>query len=103
MTNNRDQLVDIKIVNGQIRITVGVDVVAHAAKLHPELQEYDQQTGEWRQPSVDADTLANDVVRTLRFEQEDGTTLVHEALDKAIMAAVEDGSYGIEMGAEEQE
>ena len=43
---------------------------------------------------ADAVVLASEVVRELKCEEEDGTTLVHEMFDKAIERAFETGAEG---------
>lgn len=46
----------------------------------------------------DAQQFARDVVNELNREEEDGTTPIHEAFDKAMLGAVENGSEGLTDG-----
>ncbi|WP_299663900.1 hypothetical protein [uncultured Ruegeria sp.] len=41
---------------------------------------------------MDFEQLAPDLVKELNREEEDGTTLIHRALDSAVVAASENGS-----------
>lgn len=43
---------------------------------------------------ADRAEFAKSVLKELKSEQEDGTTLVHEMLDKAIRSALENGEEG---------
>ena len=45
---------------------------------------------------VDAKLFAEDLLTELLREDEEGTTMVHLMLDKAILAAVEAGAEGVE-------
>jgi hypothetical protein len=49
---------------------------------------------------TDAALAAESIVRALRHESEDGTTLVHEMLDSAVLNAFEEGDEGFDGGAE---
>lgn len=44
---------------------------------------------------LDWDALAEDIVSELNVDDEDGTTLVHRALDRALINAGENGSAAI--------
>jgi len=45
---------------------------------------------------TDPSAFAEEFVRALNHEQEDGTTPVHVMLDKALYAAIEEGAEGVE-------
>lgn len=94
----RDQLLSCKIKNGVLTMSIGVDLIAHAARLHKSLQYYDERTCEYYEPRItDADKFAEEVRQRLLYESEDGTTLLHIALDQAILDAVENGGDGIDL------
>lgn len=90
----------------QLRITIGIDTLRHAATLSRVVQYemFDSKTGDWNEkrfavPSLDA--LGRDVVRYLEKEQnESGDTLVHHMFDTAIEQALEQGEESILLGKE---
>jgi hypothetical protein len=95
---DRNSLLECKIENGVLTMQIGVDVIAHAVKLNPDLQHYDEKSGEFREPTItDPDKFAAEILKELKAESEDGTTLIHVALDKAAENAIECGAEGIEL------
>lgn len=97
---NRHDLTKCFIEDGVLTICIGVELIAHAAKLHPDLSEYDagaeSASQEWVEPEItDADQFAAAVLAELKSEEEDGTTLIHRAMDGAIINAIENGAEGI--------
>jgi ABC-type histidine transport system ATPase subunit len=95
---NRNDSVKCTIADGVLTIQIGVDALAHATKLNPELTEYDEATEEWIEPEiVDIDVFAGEVLRALKDETDDGTTVVHLMLDNAVNAAIENGAEGINL------
>lgn len=95
---NRNDPLKCYIDDGVLVIRIGVECLAKAIKLNPELAEYDEKTGEWNEPEItDADKFAVEVMHAAQEESEDGTTLIHIALDTAAMNAIEDGAEGIKM------
>lgn len=86
-----DQL-KIRVVDGRLVISIGVETLAIAAKYSnffddPTMKELE---------ILDAEAFAREIARQLAREEEDGTTLVHHALDKAAELAVENGAEGVE-------
>lgn len=80
----------------QLTISVGVDVLAWAAEQCSALHEFDADAGILRGPQVtSSDGFAADVLRALEREAEDGTTMVHELLDRACEVAIEQGSEAV--------
>ena len=98
---NRHDPLKCFIEDGVLVMQIGVECLAHAIKLNPDLTEYDDKTGEWIEPEItDADKFAAEVLMALKEESEDGTTLVHIAIDTAAMNAIENGAEGVKMPAD---
>lgn len=72
-----------------LSIVIGKNVLIHAMSIEK------RYGGEFN--IVNEDLFLNDIVKELSYEEEDGTTVVHEMLDKAINSAIENGSYGVEI------
>lgn len=97
---NRHDPLKCCIEDGVLIIQIGVEALALVTKLNPELTEYDEKTGEWNEPEItDPDKFAAEVLIALKDESEDGTTLVHTAIDTAAMNAIENGAEGIKLPA----
>lgn len=95
---NRNDTMKCFINDGVLTIMIGVDVIAKAIELDPELSDYDERTREWVVPEItNADTFVTEVMHALKAESEDGTTLIHSALDTAAINAIEMGALGIKM------
>ena len=95
---NRHDPLKCCIEDGVLTIRIGVEVLANAVKFNPDLTDYDEKTGEWHEPEItDPDKFAVEVLRAVEAESEDGTTLVHIALDTAAMNAIENGAEGIKL------
>lgn len=72
-----------------LSIVVGKNILIHAMYMEK------RYGGEFN--IVNEDLFLSDIVKELSYEEEDGTTVVHEMLDKAINSAIENGSYGVEI------
>lgn len=95
---DRNTPLECSIKDGVLTMQIGVDVIAHAVKLSPALQHYDEKSGEYLEPTItDADKFAAEILKELKSESEDGTTLIHIALDKAAVIAIEWGAEGINL------
>jgi len=95
---NRNDPLKMFIEGGVLVMQIGVEVIAHAVKLNPELTEYDEKTEQWVEPQItDADAFAASILSALKDESDDGTTLIHRALDTAAMNALECDAKGITM------
>ncbi|MCK5608211.1 hypothetical protein KAR91_40390 [Candidatus Pacearchaeota archaeon] len=80
---------DIRIIEGQFVITVGVNLAIDATMNCADdclANEFDV---------VDKDKFASEILSELRAEAEDGTNLIHRAFDKAALKAVESGATGV--------
>jgi len=84
--------VNLETHNGErvIVIRVPVDALEQAMRENPRDDSY------YDVKVTDAAEFAADVVRELNREEEDGTTPVHLLFDKALAAAVDNGSMGCE-------
>lgn len=81
---------------GAIVIRVPASTLKRVAQYLPAFERHDEETGDTLVPKItDPKVFAKEVLHTLRREEEDGTTLVHEMFDKAIEEAVEQGAEGI--------
>lgn len=95
---DRNTPLEFSIKDGVLTMQIGVDVIAHAVKLSPGLTIYDEKADKWLEPTItDSDKFAEEILQALRAESEDGTTLIHVALDKAAVNAIEYGAEGIEL------
>lgn len=98
---NRHDPLKCYIDDGVLTMAIGVECLAKAIKLNPEFTEYDEKTGEWNEPEItDVDKFALEVMHAVKEENEDGTTLIHTALDTAAMNAIENGAEGIKLPAD---
>lgn len=88
-TTNRNQSLEVDIVDGELRIHIGVDTLAFAAENPP-------GNGLWGDGAqvkvLNNDQWAEDVRDELKHEEEDGTTVVHLLFDAAMRQACENGS-----------
>lgn len=80
----------VAIEADQIVVRIPVIAVPHAAMI-----AFDNAYGEHRYEVEDGEAFARELVTELSREEEDGTTLIHLALDKAATRALENGGFGI--------
>ncbi len=85
------------IEGDDIVIRIPIKSIADAAKV-----AFDEEYGfEEHSITVTDNRLAAEaIVRQLNDEEEDGTTLVHQILDKAVTNAFEDGDEGFSDGTD---
>lgn len=99
---NRNDSLKCYIEDGVLTMAIGVECLANAVKLNPDLAEYDEGSEEWIEPEItNVDKFAQGVLHALQDESEDGTTLVHMAIDTAASNAIENGAEGIKMPADD--
>ncbi len=86
----------IKLKNGEIVISVGVDTVKWALERHVDSQPYNEKTGGFDQKWIVSDVLlfSKDVILEMSREEEDGSTPLIRFLDAMCVAALENGSIG---------
>ena len=94
----RDKWLTVEIVDEEVRIRIGIDVLAWSAE-HNDAY-YDAV--KYQLKVLDGAGFAKDVLLELEREEEDGTTAVHRLLDKAINAAIDNGSVHCRMEGEEE-
>lgn len=92
----REAGLDVSIVGGRLVISIGVDALMVAVKGGPAWSDQEEEERGWKITS--AEGFAADIARELQDEEEDGTTLVHVALDAAIERAIDQGSLNIDLG-----
>lgn len=92
----KDQPLKVEIVDDEIVIRVGIDVVKWALEHHEESQPYNDELGDYEQKWIVTDTaeFAKDVKNAMNDEAEDGSTPLSDFLDKMCTNALEDGSCG---------
>lgn len=84
-------LVRIDYNKRQIIITVPFDTLPIACQV-----AFDEAFEQHDLRVTNADAFAKELYTELCREDEDGTTLVHEMLDRAVINAVENGADGVE-------
>lgn len=88
-TGNRQHGLSVELVDGRLVIAIGIDALITAVQGGDDWDE-----DRWK--VSDPDAFAAGIVRGLKNEQEDGTTLVHLAIDSAAMWALEQGEPGVD-------
>lgn len=86
----------VDIIKGRLVISIGISALCFAATRGPYFDDICARTSQ-DIIVTDQDAFAKEILRELRREEEDGTTLVHLMLDKAAERAVENGAEGIEI------
>lgn len=85
------------IEGDEIVIRVPIDALPTACQV-----AWDDRYGDHDLRVVDARAFAEEFVRELNAEEEDGTTLVHLMLDQAAVNAAENGAEGLNDPDKEQ-
>lgn len=80
---------EVRLSRGVLTISIGTDTLALASKYQSDwpLDKNDKPI-----EITNTGGFAFEVMRELRAEDEDGTTLIHRMFDKASMRALENGS-----------
>jgi hypothetical protein len=84
----------VEVAGGELRIVIGVNVLAHAVSYADWANPYDEEKHDYIRTFAiaDAEQFAKDVKRAMQDEREDGSSLLSDFLDKASSDAVDDGS-----------
>lgn len=90
----KNQPLAIEVEDGVLHIRIGVDALAYAVQCWPEWPCDDNCEPLFR--ITDNDKFATEFVRELKREEEDGSTLLHRAFDKAATEVIEQGGEGVE-------
>lgn len=80
------------IEDGCIVIRVPTETLSVALEGAWAMNKMDQR---WK--VTNAQHLAEEMVRALNQEDEQGTTSIHEMLDQAVLNVIESGGYGIDL------
>lgn len=92
----RDEGLSVDLIDGRLVISIGVDALMVAVRSG---NAWFDTFGEEQGYSIDdADGFADDIRHELEREDEGGTTLVHVAIDAAIVRALDEGSLNINYG-----
>ena len=93
-----DRPLTISVRDGLLVIEIGTKTLQGAFERSERNNLYNNSTGEYEQQMKVVDELkfAEEIVRELCDEQEDGTTPVHLLIDKAFESAVGNGCEGVE-------
>lgn len=85
------------IVDGELRITVGIDTIAHAIRTSSWALAYNENLHDYTRDFaiIDNETVAKEVQRALEKENEIGDSLLTEIFDRAAQMAIDDGAEGI--------
>ncbi len=95
--DNPDKPLSVEIKDKVLTISVGVSVLAFIVEDECCIRELRKDDSEKPAYSVtNNDAFAEDVLRELTREEEDGTMPIHTLLDKAVLEAIEQGSAFIQ-------
>lgn len=86
---NPEQRLEVEIVDGRLVISIGINVMCHAIQLGPYFGDDDLRI-------TDNLEFARSVRNRLVEEEEDGSTLIHRALNRAAQNAIESGDDGVD-------
>jgi len=85
----KNKQMTIKIENGELVITIGVDIIKHAVTVGRAYGLGDVKI-------TDDKKFLNALCRELLREDEDGTTRIHRAFDDAVSDLLEDPDGGVD-------
>ena len=91
----KNKKLTVKVVNDELQISIGIDVLKFAAERCPLLQEIDKSGDCVNYEITDAKQFAKDVKEMILDEEEDGTTLLYEILDKVFVKVIDSGAQSI--------
>lgn len=79
-----------------IVIAIHKSTVKNAVEGNPSLEHYDEESGDYISAKItDLDQFVDDLIHELNREEEDGSTLITAAIDRASVNACENGSDAI--------
>jgi hypothetical protein len=93
-----DQLLEVKREGDRIVISIGVNTVVNAVQMGPSWPV--DRYGDPEQ-ILDEEQFIKELIGELLHEEEDGSTDIHAALDKAAIRLIENGSDTVSMEWEE--
>ena len=90
----REQGLTVEIVGGRLVVSIGIDALMIAVRGGDDWDDEELVI-------TDPDELAASIARGLEDEQEDGTTDIHLAIDKAVIWAIESAEPGVAFKSEQ--
>lgn len=95
--NNYGAPLAVAIEDGALVIRIGIQTLAHAVTYSDWAHQYDDEACDYFRDFAisDAHQFAVDVGNMMQREEEDGSSLLTNFIDKASLDAVGDGSLGI--------
>lgn len=93
---SRERPLRVRVVDGELRIDIGVNVLAFAALRAPHLWDETGRRPDERYRITSPTRFARDVQRALLAEKEDGSTPLEDLLDRVTQEVIEDGSLYFE-------
>jgi hypothetical protein len=92
------QPLSVEVKNGRLVISIGTDVLAHAVRYSDWANPYDENANDYIRTFevTNTEQFAQDVMRAMLREREDGSTPLSDFLDKSSESAVDDGSEAVE-------
>ena len=92
-----DKPLEVAIEADALVIRIGIGTLAHAVTYADWANPYDEATGDYIRAFAieDAKEFARDVKAAMGYEEEDGSSLLTNFLDKASEEAVNDGALGV--------
>jgi hypothetical protein len=88
-----------RIDKDKIVITIGFDALKFLAEESNNCEKYDKDfcpDGIWSKV-INKKLFAQEILRSLKQEEEDGTTIVHTLFEDAINMALENGAEGVKL------
>lgn len=88
----------VTLVDGHLVMAISVDYLRNLIESDETYAEYDEDEDKWKSVKVlDEIEWARDVRDALNMEEEDGSTLITKALDKAFTEAIESGCESVQL------
>lgn len=94
---NKDKRLKVTLSDDVVTISMGIETLAYMVENHSEYYSRQFNPEGFIKKVVDKKAFGQDIVDTLNEElSDDGTTMVHQLFDKAILRAAENGAQGLE-------
>lgn len=92
-----ERALSVRVVNGELVIRIGVNVLAYAAAFSAWANPFNEDRDDYIRTFAieDANEFADDVLHAMLNEREDGSTPLSDFIDEMSEAAVNDGSLGL--------
>lgn len=98
MSKHKNHPLSATVERGMVVVRIGVNVLAHAAAQSDWAHRFNEIANAYVREFaiIDAPLFAKEVVSALLDEDEDGSSLLTDVLDKASQAALDDGAESCE-------